>query len=265
MRQIGLNLVTIRDGRDGGRLKDTLRLVKRAGFDGVGIWVNTIEDWVGSGRGIAQMAGLVRDAGLAVHEVCFVPVFDQDDRLLDQSRVFDWAAELGCPNVIAIYGRPTDPLEVARENWATFVAQVEHTGVSPTFEFIGPWPAYNSPDAAWEVVQAGPELGSIVLDAFHFWRGGGDLDGLDRVPGDRIALVHLNDVKDVPREEAKDSDRTYPGEGIIPLEEILRRLDANGFDGPLSVEIFGELQKEDPDEVAVRACETARGVATSLS
>ena len=86
----------------------------------------------------------------------------------------------------------------------------------------------------------------------------------DQVPAERIALVHLNDAKDVPREQAKDSDRTYPGQGVIPLEEMLGKLVANGYAGAVSVEIFGDCQEGDPDEVARRAYESASALIAAL-
>ena len=264
MPAIGLNLVTIRNGLDVKLLTENLGRVKKAGFDGVGIWVDTIENWVGSGRTVAEMARILRDNGLAVHELCFVPVLDDKGEVADRRRAFEWAAELNCPAVISIYFRPSDPLEVVQAKWAAFVDKVKDIGVSPTFEFIGPWVTLNSPLSAWQVVGAGPDIGGIVLDVFHFWRGGGDLSELDRVPCKRIRLVHLNDVNNVPRESAQDSDRTYPGEGIIPVADILRKLMANGFTGPLSVEIFGKVQEEDPDVVAPRACQAAKKLVASL-
>jgi 2-keto-myo-inositol isomerase len=103
-------------------------------------------------------------------------------------------------------------------------------------------------------------LGRIVLDTFHFWRGGGEPEDLARIPSDRIALVHLNDVNDVPRDSAQDSDRTFPGEGIMPVKEMCRALVHNGYGGPFSIEIFGEAQQQDPDEV----CRHAFGAASEL-
>ena len=137
-------------------------------------------------------------------------------------------------------------------------------GVSPAFEFIGMWPQYNSPLSAWEVIKAGPELGKMVFDTFHVRRGGGDLTQIAMIPGDRVGLVHLNDAKDVPRNQATDKDRTYAGQGVIPLREILNGLRQRGFSGPLSVEIFGAVQEQDPGEVCTRAYEATERLLEGL-
>jgi len=262
--RVGLNLVTLKNGLDAARLRENLDRTARAGFQGVGLWVQTIEQWLSSGHTVAQLAREVEARGLTVDELCFVSVLDEAGRVADHRLVFQWAQELGCGTVITIHGNPGAALEKIRADWAAFVEKVQQTGVSPAFEFIGSWPRYNSPLAAWQVIEEGPDLGSMVFDTFHFWRGGCDLTQIGTFPAERISLVHLNDAKDVPRQEAVDADRTYPGEGSMPLKEILRSLVGSGFIGPFSVEIFGEVQQQDPDEAAAHAYESAARILKAL-
>lgn len=262
--RVGLNLVTIRNGLDAAVLLDNLDRVAKAGFQGVGLWVSTVDQWQQGGRTVADLAAEIGSRGLAVDELCFVGVTDADGKVADRRREFEWAKELGAPAVISIIGDPGAPLEQARQTWAEFVQRVQDIGVAAAFEFIGPWASYNSPLKTWEVIQRGPDLGTMVFDTFHFWRGGCDLDEIGKFPGQRVSLVHLNDAKDIPREQATDSDRTYPGEGVIPLKDILGGLAGSGFTGPLSVEIFGDVQQADPDEVCVRACQAAKALVGSL-
>jgi len=262
--RIGLNLVTLRDGRSAAALPAHLDRLQRAGFRGVGLWVQTLQEWLDGGRTPADLKAALDAHGLVADEICAVVYPAPAGKEAALRRVFDWAAEIGCARVVSLYAAKDNPIEEARRDWASFVEGIEDTGVSPAFEFIGPWPRYCTPAEAWEVVRDGPELGKIVFDTFHFWRGGGDLAALAEIPGERIGLVHLNDVKDVPREQARDADRTYPGEGVIPLEAALRRLVERGFGGPVSVEIFGEVQQQDPEDVAARAYRSAAAVLDRL-
>jgi sugar phosphate isomerase/epimerase len=262
--RIGMNLVTVKNGQDAGVLPENLDRLSRAGFRGVGIWVSTVTQWKESGRSVSDLAKELEDRNLAVDELCFVGVLNADGTVADRRREFEWASELGAPAVISIIGDPSAPIEKVRDDWGEYVRRVEDIGVAAAFEFIGPWPQYNSPARAWEAIKAGPELGTMVFDTFHFWRGGCDLTEIEQVPGQRVSLVHLNDAKDMPREEANDSDRTYPGRGVIPLREILSGLRRAGFTGPLSMEIFGEVQEMDPDEVCADAYEAARGLLAGL-
>ena len=262
--RVGLNLVTLQNGQEADCLEANLDCVRAAGFQGVGLWVRTIQQWLDSGRTLAHLGEAVRARGLEVHELCFVGVLDEAGEVADRGREFEWAAALGAGAVVSIYGQPDSPLEKVRRDWAAFVEKIAATGVPAAFEFVGPWAQYNSPLSAWQVVQAGGELGTIVFDTFHFWRGGGELSQIGQVPGERISLVHLNDANDVPREAARDADRTFPGEGILPLKQILGALLGNGFAGPFSVEIFGPVQEQDPGVVSRRAHESAVSVLEGL-
>ena len=262
--RIGLNLVTIRNGKEAKCLLENLDRVQRVGFQGVGLWASTIESWLGPGRSIDQLAEEVSSRGLEVHELCFVSVLDKDGNVIDASRTFELARALGAGAVISIYGARQATVDQARLDWARFVGKIDSAGVPAAFEFLGFSPPFNSPLRAWEVIQAGPELGTMVFDTFHFWRGGGELSQIGQVPSERISLVHLNDVNDVPRERAADSDRTFPGRGVMPLAETLGLLLENGFAGPFSVEIFGQVQQQDPDDVCARAYEAAAAVLSAL-
>jgi sugar phosphate isomerase/epimerase len=51
-----------------------------------------------------------------------------------------------------------------------------------------------------------------------------------------LAHVQLSDLADVAREWAADADRILPGEGDLPVAEIVTALKALGYTGPVSVE-----------------------------
>jgi sugar phosphate isomerase/epimerase len=69
--------------------------------------------------------------------------------------------------------------------------------------------------------------------------------------GKAIGIFHVNDYpKDKDRGVIKDADRVYPGDGIAPLNEILRTLRDIGYRGMLSLELFNpEYYKQDAFEV----------------
>lgn len=91
----------------------------------------------------------------------------------------------------------------------------------------------------------------ILFDTFHFYCGISKIEDIDDVKGDEIFLVHLNDVIEKPREILTDKYRTFPGEGIIPLEIILKKLKKIGYKGYYSLELFNEeLWKQDPYDIA---------------
>ncbi len=92
-----------------------------------------------------------------------------------------------------------------------------------------------------------------MLDCYHFWSGMSKFEDLDLLKPGELAHVHFNDTPDMPRELLAQTTRVIPGDGIAPLDRILRKLVEKGYDGALSVELFiPELQRGDPQEVATQ-------------
>lgn len=92
---------------------------------------------------------------------------------------------------------------------------------------------------------------AILFDFYHFWSGLNKLEDLDLIRSGEIGHVHFQDVPDLPRELLDSTTRLIPGDGIAPLNRMLRKLADKDYAGPLSVELFlPKFQKGDPFEVA---------------
>jgi inosose dehydratase len=82
-------------------------------------------------------------------------------------------------------------------------------------------------------------------DTGNFWLGGGDPVEFVEVFGDRIKHVHW---KDLGEDWVSKRGEVYGcgmalrplGDGVIPIEEVIRALQDVGFDGPTTLEISGE-------------------------
>jgi 2-keto-myo-inositol isomerase len=129
-------------------------------------------------------------------------------------------------------------------------------GVNLAFEFLGfAWCSVRTPRGAYEIIQKTDRANvGINFDACHFFGGGGQLDEIDGLDPARICTFHINDMEDIPKEAITDSRRLLPGRGIIPLNEICRRLKRIGYDGLCAVEVFRpEYWGWDPYRLAVEA------------
>ena len=97
---------------------------------------------------------------------------------------------------------------------------------------------------------AHPNLG-LMFDFYHFWSGLNKLEDMDEIRPGEIQHVHFQDVPDLPRELLDNSTRIIPGDGVSPLNTMLKKLAEKDYAGPLSVELFlPEFQEGDPYEVA---------------
>ena len=176
--------------------------------------------------------------------------------------------EIGSPYLLAISPRAPglqgsraiagtrDALEFARD-------RADEMGTRIAFEFLGFLDCpINTPLLAGEVVD-GLDGIELVLDSCHWYAsGGGPLSGY---PVERLALVHLNDAPAKPPREIEDGDRVFPGEGVIPLRDLVSDLARAGFAGPWSLETFNpSYWTDDPAAVAGRGLAAVRrAVSTS--
>lgn len=95
-----------------------------------------------------------------------------------------------------------------------------------------------------------PNLG-VNLDLFHFWTGPSKLQDLALLTPDNLAFVQVCDLVGVPRELASDADRILPGDGDLPMADIIAQVKAIGYNGPISVELMNpSFWQCDPKQVA---------------
>ncbi|MBU0493754.1 MAG: sugar phosphate isomerase/epimerase [Chloroflexi bacterium] len=202
----------------------------------------------------------------AVMGVTFRPPNEYVDVQARLCQLAKAAAALGCRDVVVTPGpAPADT------SWAEVRAETVRVlqdlgsiagrhDVRVGFEFLGyPGSSVRTLAQGWEVVkQAGRGNVGLVLDVSQFYIGGSDLKGMLDVPQEGIDLVHLCDVEDRPRETLKAAHRLLPGEGVLPLDDILIRLRHIGYDKPCTVELFRPAYWErDPVELARAAREAA--------
>jgi 2-keto-myo-inositol isomerase len=124
------------------------------------------------------------------------------------------------------------------------------------FEFLGfSWCSVRTLSQCWEIVHETDCANvGLVLDTCHFYAGDSDLEGITAVDAAKIFIFHINDVEARPKETIEDAHRLLPGEGVIPLEEILTRLKRTGYDDLCSIELFRpEYWERDPAELAAAA------------
>ena len=93
---------------------------------------------------------------------------------------------------------------------------------------------------------AHPNFG-VIFDCYHFWSGPSRMEDMDDIRPGEIVHAHLNDTPDMPRELLDLQSRVVPGDGVAPLDRIVRKLVDRGYKGPISVELFWpKYQQADP-------------------
>lgn len=155
----------------------------------------------------------------------------------------DLATALGARtvNLVHIGGGPT-PIAAMAEAFAAACRTAREEGIGLAIEFL---PGTGIPDirtCAAVVRAAGEANGSILLDTWHLARGGGTLDDLDPGTAALVGAIQLADRS--PEQNLQPyvpmRGRKMPGNGALPLAEMVARVHAYRPDLPIGVEVLSD-------------------------
>jgi len=255
---LSLNTSTIRPAA----LQDKIDIAAQAGYDALELWINEIEAYVQEHGNPEELGALIKSKGLYVPNV--IGLWDcmpMDEQAFIASlpatrKRMQLSAAAGSKHVAAIpvpdredfdlktgIKRYKELLKIGREEYGIIVA----------FEFVGFFKGiHRMGQAAGIALDTDDPDACLIMDSFHLYRGGSGFQGIKHLNGSFIADFHINDVPAEPaRETLRDKNRIYPGDGILPLVQLLKDLKKIGYQGPLSLEIFNEEEyKKDPLLVA---------------
>ncbi|MBI3181841.1 MAG: sugar phosphate isomerase/epimerase [Myxococcales bacterium] len=251
-------------------LEEDIRNASTAGFDGLELWGAKLDVYLRSHRP-EELARALSSSKLSplsinsIEDATFSP-----DRGAVLARCREWSMlseKLKNPVIVVVPGvapqgcSPREIVDRSARELRELCDIAAPRGVRLAFEMIGgQGRSVSELGRAREVVMAAERKNlGLVVDTFHAFVGGtraADLKGLER---SLLDIVHLNDAEEKPIGELRDSHRLFPGDGALPLGELLGAL--SDYSGVVSVEIFRpEYWERDPSAVARTAIEKARAV-----
>ena len=239
-----------------------------AGFKALEIWAAKMDTYLES-HSVEDLKALFDSAGLlptsinSIEFITFRPPDEYEDILARCRELCRLAQTLGCDKIVVVPSPTPDEgaaWDRIRDESVRVLRELSDVaaphGVQLAFEFLGfSWCSVRTLAQCWEIVdETQRENVGLVIDTCHFYAGGSTLDSIDRVPPEKILIFHVNDVEDRPLDTIEDAHRLLPGQGVIPLDDILGHLKQTGFDGLCSVELFRpEYWERDPAELAAAA------------
>jgi 2-keto-myo-inositol isomerase len=271
MPDFGLNSWTT--GDNSSALTD-IHAAAAAGYRYIELRDWKLEQHLAAGGSIAELRDRAAEGGLAV-----LSVNTLDDSTLHEGERLEalvarcrqlaaWAASLGCPHIIVgpsyLGEAKRDPAMVRDRSVAAlarYAAVAAEHGVRVAFEYHGyaACSINNLSDARAVLDALGDPRVGLVIDAFHFYVGSSRFDELERIDGQRIFIAHLADVDHADKATLRKPNRVLPGEGVLPVRELIRSLQRAGYAGPYSLELFNEaLWALDPMIIAERGLRSMR-------
>lgn len=174
---------------------------------------------------VSETQAILRDTGIRVAAAEGFTIradTDASARIDD----FDLMAKLGAEAATAVSmetdaGRALDQMTILADLAA-------ERGMTFLFEFAPPH-TFNTLERARDAVQqVGRDNVRLLIDSMHLFRTGGTIDDIRALPAETIGYVQLSDAP--LRGNGKDYyleasfERKIPGEGQLPLSELLRAL-----------------------------------------
>jgi 4-hydroxyphenylpyruvate dioxygenase len=232
-----------------GDLAEKLEAIAAAGFKGVEIFENDLLSFHGTPADVRRMVG---DLGLDI--ITFQPFRDFEgmpaesrERIFARAeRKFDLMAELGCDLLLVcsnVSPASLGGIDRAAADLAALGERAGRHGMRVGFEALAWGRHIDDYRDAWEVVRRADHAAiGLVLDTFHIFARRTDLKPIRAIPRDRIFLVQLADAPMLDMDSLSWSRhfRNFPGQGELPLLDFMETLQATGFDGLLSLEIFND-------------------------
>jgi 4-hydroxyphenylpyruvate dioxygenase len=232
-----------------GALDEKLRAIAAAGFDEVEIFEADLLSFNGSPRDVGQMC---RDLGLTI--CAFQPFRDFEGMPEPQrsrnfaraARKFDLMKELQtdlmliCSNISPASLGGIDRAAADFHELGDLAAK---HGMRVGFEALA-WGAHvNDYRDAWEIVRRAnhPSIG-VILDSFHALAPAFPVSAIASIPADKIFLVQLADAPKLGLDVLSWSRhfRCFPGQGDLPVAKFMEAVQATGYSGAWSLEIFND-------------------------
>lgn len=236
-------------------LLETVEVAARHGFPTLQIPPDIYFDCITAGADARALRKRLSDAGVRVQVVDGItgglpgmptePVVfkGRQMRRFDIVTCLEVAEALGAPIInVSHFGATLVPIAETAEAVGAICRQAARRGITIVLEFV---PDSGNPGLghAQAIVEACGEANCKVhLDTWHLARSGGTLADIRSLPPGAIGAFQLSDRIAPPPGTAyvPMTGRLLPGEGELPLHEIVAAALANSPDVTIEIEVFSE-------------------------
>ena len=133
-------------------------------------------------------------------------------------------------------------MKKAAERYRAVLELGDTTGVVPHVELWGFSKNLSRLSEVFYVaIESGHSSAKVLLDVYHLYKGGSSLETLSLVNPSSVDILHINDYPaQLSPSIITDADRIYAGDGIAPIQKILKLLAQRDKSLVLSTEVFNK-------------------------
>ena len=230
--------------QEGISFADAASRVKAMGYDGVDTWAFSSEQTMKT----LDSLGFEHSCTVA-----FINFFD-DNHTGSEDRALDFASTYKYGRMMVVpAGRGDSAIgeEAVLGRMADFIARANARGIDILFEDNDQLTSFVHCTADLEKVFAASPAAGHAFDTGNYLANGEDCLEAYRQFRDRIRHVHLKD-----RYSTGNMASCASFTGCIPMEELVRDLEKNGYDGYYAIEIFDSPHMLSDVETSIRNLKT---------
>ena len=243
-----------------------MEIAHKAGFDALEPWDMELREYEENGGNLRDLGKMIRDKGMFVPSMiglwgCIPDSPEKFQAALPETRErMRMASDIGCEFVQAIPNQVGDKYDhgfVAACYRELLEIGMNDYNIKPALVFVKMFPIKTMGQAVAVALDANHPEARIIPDVYHMYISKGGFNGLKELNGDLFAIFQFNDApKDMVIDQMEDKHRVFPGDGILPLPQILRDLKATGFNRCVSLELYNpEYYTRDLLQVATTGLE----------
>jgi 4-hydroxyphenylpyruvate dioxygenase len=232
-----------------GTLDRKLAAIAEAGYQGVEIFENDLLGFDGTATDVGRM---IADFGLIC--TCYQPFRDFEgltgnlrQRAFDRAECkFDVMQALGAPLMLvcsSVHPEALGEPERLVEDFRRLAERAGNRGLRIGYEALAWGRFVNDHRQAWDIVRRVDHSAmGLILDSFHSLARKIPISSLGDIAPDKIFLMQVADAPDMPMEYLYWSRhyRCFPSQGDLPVAQYVQAAVRQGYDGPLSLEIFND-------------------------
>jgi sugar phosphate isomerase/epimerase len=230
-------------------LRSRALVVAEAGYVGMGIATEDLRHNVEL-HGYNGIKSILNDAGLQFFEIeVLLDWFTDGERRAasDKDRAFllEAAEKLDAYQIKAvgdIVGTQW-PIDVMIESFADLCSDAREVGTQVTIEIFPASNIANLSTALAIVEGAAAKNGGLLLDTWHFFRGGIPYEDIETIPLQYIKHIELDDADEKLVGSIMEDTllrRRLPGQGDADVQRFIRHIQATGYDGIYGVEVLSD-------------------------
>ncbi len=232
---------------------EKINLISDSPFSGIGLWFEKLDLWLDQEKiDLHDITSALQSKKVDVIEINFLKClftheYEHPTLQHEISQGIYYAKLFGAPFLTAAtFGENLQP-SMYKANIRKLSKKLEQENLSLAIEFL-PWTEIASITELQKLLVAiDRENVGILLDTYHFFMGNPDLNALNKIPPEKIFLIHINDLINNPALfstlsliEITRGYRVAPGLGDFPLIPFFKTLRAMGVKAPVCLEVLNK-------------------------